>query len=149
MTQFLFPRGPEPWPPWPPGEDLPFDMQAGQVARLVVSCGGLDSSTSPALGLQVQATISAFGLLVLLCFVFKNRLSGWNSRPPACTTSTLSTDSSPCIPVEDGSPAEVPAFCLWSVSYRLEDHPQNSCSNMALELGSQKDSAPLSKTGSF
>lgn len=61
----------------------------------------------------------------------------------------ISPDSSPCLPLEDSSPAEVPAFCMWSVSCRLEDHPQNSCSDMALELGSQKDSALLSKTGSF
>lgn len=35
------------------------------------------------------------------------------------------------------------------MSCRLEDHPQNTCSNVALELGSQKDRAPLYKAGSF
>lgn len=54
MIQFLLPRGPEPWPPWPPREDLPFDVQAGQVARLVVHSGGLDASTSPAWGCKCR-----------------------------------------------------------------------------------------------
>lgn len=76
-------------------------MQAGQVARLVVSCRGLDASTSPALGLQVQATISAFGLLVLLCFVFKRRLKAsclYNKH--FINREAISPDSSPSFPLK-------------------------------------------------